>query len=140
MSRIVSFADGFSSVTAPEDTSNQEWYEIKNGVVSELVTSFVGSAFMYYELKRKNTITVDDEDVEVEYSQTGSIIINEKKGVYKLSFGNYTGDEIIVDEIVNDYGVKFTMNEATGELYYDSGSMIVTDYLGTLKLSNVRIL
>lgn len=132
MSRVLTFADGFSSATVPQDSTYQETYPISNNATNGELFTLVGSAFFEYELKRKDSL--DSK------CQTGSITINEKDGVFSVSFGNYSGDTMVVEEIVNDFETVISIDEVTGVLSYDTGAMGGDDYEGTLKMSIMRIL
>ena len=112
-----------------------EAYTIANnttsGAILTLNSSTSKSAFADYELRRSTSLGV--------FIQTGSIIFN-YDGSWSMSFGNYSGDEMIVDTISSTEHVKLTLNSGTGALTFDSGNMSGTSYSGTLKLNLVRIL
>lgn len=136
MVRVVNFADGFTSASAPTGAGSViETYTIANnttsGAILTLDSSTSKSAFVDYELRRSTSLGV--------FIQTGSIIFN-YDGSWSMSFGNYSGDEMIVDTIVNTEHVKLTLNSGTGALTFDSGNMSGTSYSGTLKLNIVRII
>lgn len=134
MARVISFADGFTSASVPTGGGSViESYTIANNATSSalftLDSSTNKSAFADYELRRETSLGV--------FIQTGSIIFA-NDGAWSLSFGNYSGDDMIVDTISNTEHVKLSLNSGTGELTYDSGNMSGTGYVGTLKLNIVR--
>lgn len=135
-SRVIEFADGFTSATAPTGAGSViENYTIANsttgGAILTLDSSTSKSAFVDYELRRSTSLGV--------FIQTGSLICT-YDGAWAISYGNYMGDEILVDTLANTEHVKFYLNSSTGALTYDSGNMSGTSYSGTFKLNIVRIL
>lgn len=135
MSNVVNFADGFTSASAPTGAGSVlESYVINNNDTGELLftldSTATKSAFVDYELRRSTSLGV--------FIQTGSMIFA-YDGAWSVSYGNYSGDEIIVDTITSTEHVKLTLNTGTGALTYDSGNMSGTSYSGTFKLNIVRI-
>ena len=135
MSRILTFADGFTSASAPTGAGSiQENYTITNnttgGALFTLNSATVTTAFADYEIHR--------EDAIESYSQSGSIIMI-FNGSWELSFGNYSGHDIFSDTIVTTENVKLMINSSTGAVIFDSGNMSGGSYIGTLKLNIVRI-
>lgn len=119
MTRIVSFADGFTSASAPSiSEENQENYILNN---NQTVTDVIGllfdssnykSVFFDYEIERIGSTI---------YRQTGSFIAV-FNGSWSLSFGNYQGDTILEDTLANPYSVVLTINSSTGQIRYSSGN------------------
>jgi hypothetical protein len=119
VTRIVSFADGFTSASAPSiSEENQENYILNN---NQTVTDVIGllfdssnykSVFFDYEIERIGSTI---------YRQTGSFIAV-FNGSWSLSFGNYQGDTILEDTLANPYSVVLTINSSTGQIRYSSGN------------------
>lgn len=135
-SRILTFADGFTSASAPTGGGSAlESYTIANnttgGAILTIDSSVSKSAFIDYELRRSTSLGV--------FIQNGSMILS-YDGAWSVSYGNYMGDEMIVDTIASTEHVKLTLNSSTGALTYDSGNMPGTAYSGTLKLNIIRVI
>lgn len=132
--RIITFADGFSSASAPSTVVAIETYTIANnttsGAIFTLSQAVNKSASFNYELRRVDSLGT--------FIQAGSGIVS-YDGAWTLSFGNYQGDEILVDILANPEHVKLAINSSTGAITYDSGNMIGTGYIGTLKISITRM-
>lgn len=119
MTRIVSFADSFTSASAPVISgANQENYVLLN---NQAVTNIVGllfdssiykSVFFNYEVERIGSAT---------YRQVGSFIAA-FNGTWSLSFGNYQGDQIIDDSLVVPQNITLSINASTGQVSYSSGN------------------
>jgi hypothetical protein len=119
VTRIVSFADGFTSASAPSIAgANQENYVLANNQTTTDVTNLVFDSVLYksvffeYEIERIGSTI---------YRQTGSFIAV-YNGSWALSFGNYQGDTILEDTLVNPYSVVLTINSSTGQIRYSSGN------------------
>jgi hypothetical protein len=133
MTRVVTFADGFSSVSPPQTVVAVEQYNILNnttlGSILTLNSTFYKSVFFDYELRRSSSLGT--------FLQAGSAIAS-YNGSWSLSFGNFQGDDIIKSIPSLPEEVNIQLNSVTGELKYDSLNMTGTGYTGTLKLSIVR--
>jgi len=119
MTRVVNFADGFTSGSEPLISGSAlETYTLSNGVGLTNVTGllfnslFYKSVFMDFEIERVGTST---------YRQTGSLIIS-YNGTWVMNFGNYQGDSILQDPIVDDYGITLSIDSASGQVKYVSGN------------------
>lgn len=119
MTRIVSFADGFTSASAPVISgAEQENYTLLNNQAVTNVTGLVfdsssyKSVFFNYEIERIGSTI---------YRQTGSFIAA-FNGSWSLTFGNYQGDQIIDDTLVNLYNITLSINSSTGQIRYSSGN------------------
>lgn len=119
MSRIVTFADGFSSATAPVVSgSNLESYALSNNQALTNITglvfdgSEVKAVFFEYELERIGSSN---------YRQVGSFIAVYKDS-WSISFGNYQGDTIIEDTLVNPESITLSIIGASGQFQYSSGN------------------
>lgn len=141
MTRIISFADGFTSGSTPTLSGpSVEEYVIANNQASAVSfsTAFTidgsdyKSAFVNFELFR--------EDVSNEYLQAGSFILSYDGTNWALEFGSFDGAEIVSDALTNAYNVilQVSTSVGVGEIKYRSGNM-GSSYVGTLKLSITRI-
>jgi hypothetical protein len=120
MTRIVSFADGFTSASAPVVSgAEQENYTLLN---NQSVTDITGllfdsnankSVFINYELERIGSSI---------YRQVGSLIAV-FNGTWSITFGNYQGDQIIDDTLVNTYSITLSIDPTTGQMRYSSGNL-----------------
>lgn len=118
--RVVSFADGFTSSTAPSFQGFiQENYSILNNQsltnISGLAfdSSLYKSVFIDFEIERIGTST---------YRQSGSMTLV-YNGSWSITFGNYQGDSIIEDVLSQDYGITLSVVGATGQLQYSSNNL-----------------
>jgi hypothetical protein len=119
VTRIVSFADSFTSASAPVISgAEQENYTLSN---NQSVTNIPGlvfdssaykSVFFNYEIERIGSTI---------YRQTGSFIAA-YNGTWSLSFGNYQGDQIIDDSLVVPQNITLSINASTGQISYSSGN------------------
>lgn len=138
MTRIVSFADGFTSSSAPVVSGGaQENYNILNNQVSSLALFTIDSAdyktaFISFELER--------EDVADEFRQSGSIVLHYDGANWVYTLGNYQGDDIINTSIDTPEQVVFeiTTSLGVGSFKYTSGNMGAS-YTGKLKAFTTRI-
>lgn len=137
--RILTFADGFTSSTAPVvgGASVQEDYVILNSATAETIFTIDGtinkSAFFTYDLKRS--------DIGGSFTQQGSGIVGFDGTAWSITFGNYQGDSIITENTPSVEEVKFYIDTAgsIGTLKYDSGTMN-TSYEGKMSIAITRIL
>lgn len=120
MARIVNFADGFTSSSAPSVTGvQQENYPLNNNQsttdVSGLIfaSSSVKSFFANFELERLGSVL---------YRQTGQLQAS-FNGSWSLDFGNYSGDSIIDDTLSSTEKVVLTIDATTGQVKYSSGNL-----------------
>jgi hypothetical protein len=135
-SRILSFADGFTSASAPTgSTGTIESYTVNNGASSQalftLLSTQTKTVFSDYELIRSSSLG--------EFKQDGSLVFRYSDGSWSITYGNYSGDEMFVDSIVNNEHCLLVINSGTGAVTISSGTLGGTSYVGTLKLNNVRI-
>jgi hypothetical protein len=117
--RIVNFSDGFVATTAPTvDGGDQENYVLSN---NQSVTNLTGllfnsaeykSVFIDFEIERIGTVT---------YRQSGSIIAA-YNGSWSITFGNYQGDTIIEDTLVNPFNITLSIDSSSGQIKYSSGN------------------
>jgi hypothetical protein len=136
MSRVVNFADGFSSASAPTGSGGaQENYTINNSASSQALFTLSSlttkTVFSDYELIRSSSLG--------EFKQDGSLVFRYSDGAWAITYGNYSGDEMLVDTIVNNEHCLLVINSSTGAVTISSGTLGGTSYVGTLKLNNVRI-
>lgn len=118
MPRIVTFADGFSSASAPDiEGSIQENYTLTNNISS--ATNINGLVFDSAE-----TITAfgSFELTRGTYHQAGSAMFICDAGVWSISLGNFDGDSILNDALDNTYNVVLSFGTA-GQVQYTSGNL-----------------
>lgn len=118
--RVINFADGFTSTSAPTiDGEVRETYTLLNNQSS--VINIAGlifpsasfkSVFFNYEIERIGTTT---------YRQVGSFIAV-YNGTWSLTFGNYQGDQIINDSLVNPENITLSIDTVSGQITYTSGN------------------
>ena len=138
MTRILSFADGFTSSTAPliSGTATQEDFVITNNVTGTTLLTIASAsyktAFFDYNLMRT--------DVGGVYIQQGAGIMSYDGTDWTVTFGNYIGSDLIVDTSPTTNQVKFYMTTSTGvgSLKYDSGAM-GGSYSGEVSFAITRI-
>lgn len=119
MSKILTFADGFSSASAPTvEGAAQENYVLANNQALTNITGLIfnsstyKSVFFDYEIERIGTST---------YRQAGNFLAV-YNGTWSLSFGNYQGDTIIEDSLLNDFNITLSIDSASGQIKYSSGN------------------
>lgn len=120
MTRIVSFADGFTSASAPVVAgAEQENYTLANNQALTNITGLIfdsstyKSVFIDFEIERIGSST---------YRQSGSLILSHN-GTWSITFGNYQGDPIIEDVLTEDYGITLSVVGATGQIQYSSNNL-----------------
>lgn len=146
MTRIVSFADGFTSSSSPDVAGGTQYnFPIlnnqtvatpltdENGDVLVLDLAKTKSAFIKCEISR-----FDDED---SYLQAIDLkIIHENTG-WKLEPGNYIGADVLqLSDIVSDKDLVIILDPDTGEFSYLSGNMAGDNPEGMLKLIITKVL
>lgn len=118
--RVVTFADGFVSTTPPVlEGEVSESYTLLNNQsspanISGLIINSADykSAFVNYEIERIGTTT---------YRQVGSFIAV-YNGTWSITFGNFQGNEVIADSLVNPENITISINASTGQVSYTSGN------------------
>jgi hypothetical protein len=141
MTRLVTFADGFTAATPPDVTPGaQENFVLLNNQAA--FTNFTGlildstrtkSVFFEYELERH-------DDTLGTFRQQGTLMIINGVSGWEIQSGNYIGINMLNDTIVNPQDVIFTVDSVTGQMQYKSGNMSGANYLGNLKTIITRVL
>lgn len=120
MTRVVSFADGFTSASAPVIAgAEQENYTLLN---NQALTNITGLSFDSASYK---SVFIDFEVERIgssSYRQSGSMILV-YNGTWSMTFGNYQGDAIIEDVLTEDYGITLSVVGATGQIQYSSNNL-----------------
>jgi len=132
-SRIIQFADGFTSATAPSGVNGViETYSIANNGGATTIATYDNADFKTvistYELFRSTSLG--------SFKQEGSVTFTYVSGSWLINYGNYSGNEMIVDSIVNTEHI--TLSFSGNNLRYTSGNMAGTSYTGSFKLSSTR--
>lgn len=143
-SRILNFADGFTSATAPTSGggATQEEYAILNntlgGTLFTTDKTMIRSVFINYELMRKNN--------DGTFVQTGQMTLQYDGTAWNFSLGNfktnYQGGEYSMlrsDAIESVEEVQLLIDPVSGALTYNSGNMNSLSYDGTFILDITRI-
>jgi hypothetical protein len=137
MTRIINFADGFTSATEPSiEGLDQENYVIANNAVStELFTinaSVYKSAFFNFELIRS-----DDTN---SYIESGEFKVLFYEGQWNIVKSISIGHEMFSSSIDEAFNVQIYMDTTgdVGSIKYNSGEM-GNNYSGSLKISISRI-
>lgn len=141
MTRLVSFADGFTAASPPDVTPGaQENFVLLNNQAA--FTNFTGlildstrtkSAFFEYEIERH-------DDTLGTFRQQGELMVVFGVTGWEIQTGNYIGQLMLVDTIVNPQETIFTVDSVTGQVQYKSGNMSGANYSGTLKTIITRVL
>lgn len=125
--RVVNFSDGFTSTTPPTGIgSAQEDYIILNNVTN-------GPLFTMNHAVNK-TAFADFELIRGAFHQSGSMIIA-YDGAWSITFGNFSGDDMINDPILSAEQISIHIDAVSGLISYDSGDLTA----GTLKLNITRV-
>jgi hypothetical protein len=138
MTRLVSFADGFTSASSPTVTgSEQETYVLANNTASATnITGFLlsssecKSAFGDFEIERVDSLN--------EYRMAGSFIAYYDGSAWAVDFGSFSGDNLLVDSITNTSHVILTITSA-GQLQFQTGNMAGTGYVGKIRVSLTKV-
>jgi hypothetical protein len=138
MSRVVTFADGFSASSMPTLTGGtQEDFNINNNQAAPYALVAVDaadckSAFIDFELSRYNGST--------EFRQSGSMIASYDGTDWILNISNYQGDDMVQDAITSVEHVVFSIGTVAGlgTIYHTSGNMATVHY-GKLRTFITRI-
>jgi len=138
MTRIVDFADGFTSASAPSISGGSlETYTLSNNQASFTNTglsfdsSTHTSAFIDFELLRTDA-------TPSYYSQSGKIIAAYDGTAWSIEFGNFIGDEIVADSLASAFNVQFQIT-SLGVIQYKSGNMTGGSHSCEWKLAVTRI-
>jgi hypothetical protein len=138
MSLIVSFADGFTSASAPTIAgSSPEEYSILNNQ-----SSFANITGLLFDSAVHTTIFMDYE-IELSdatpslYRQSGSLIASYDGSAWLLEAGSYVGDSVLTTSAPIAGEIQLQMSG--GQVQYKSGNMAGGSFSGTLKLSITRV-
>lgn len=139
MTRVVSFADGFTSASMPNvATAGQEQYDIANNVstltnIAGLDFSSYTSVFIDFEIYR--------EDAADSFRQAGRMTITKDGADWIFNLGNYQGEDLLRlgDEVMTAPEEVFLWITPAGQMQYKTGNMSAVSYLGKLKLQITRI-
>lgn len=132
-SRIITFSDGFTSATAPGGANGViETYPIANNAIATTLATYnstlIKTVISTYELIRSTSLGT--------FKQEGSVTFTFVSGSWSINYGNYSGNEMIVDSITNTEHI--TLSFSGDNLQYTSGNMTGTSYVGSFKLSSTR--
>lgn len=133
MTRIITFADGFSSATAPSTGGTfQAQYTLTNNQASAatiltLDPTAVKTHFYEMEIERLGSL---------EYRQSITAVLT-YNGSWELNLGSWQGDEIVLDALDNTYNITLTISG--NNLQYTSGNLS-GHTLSKIKINDTGIL
>ena len=137
MPKIIEFADGFSSASAPDiEGGTQEVISLLNNqtgtAISELDFDGFSSVFIDFEVHRFDDVST--------FRQVGTAIFRKNPSTLLWSFdlGNYTGDSIIEESISSPEHIVLSI-DGSGQVSYDSGNM-GSGHTAILKIVLLRFL
>jgi hypothetical protein len=144
MTRLVTFADGFTSATPPDVTPGaQEDYIILNNQAAyvplldnsgnQLILDSTKhkSVFADFELERVQGATI--------YRQSGTFMIILGLTGWEIQYGNYIGQDLLqISGLASPEHVELAVDSVTGHVTYISGSLIGSTSI--LKTIMTRIL
>lgn len=136
--RVLTFADGFTSASAPDVVGGEvAEYSIANNLSSATnVTGFLfddeteRSVFVEYQLTRA-------DDTPASYIQSGSFILVYDAG-WSMEFGPYVGDALIQDSITSTEHVVLTVTSG-GQIQVATGNMTGANHSCVLRVAYTRI-
>lgn len=133
MTRVVSFADGFTSASAPTITAGtEESYTLANNqAATNLGIDLTGyrAAIADFSVKRTDTVTTVE--------QSGSIIFHYDGVNWNIELGSYVGDNLITASVSSATDIALTMSG--NSVRYATGNMTGGTHTGSIKMSIVRL-
>lgn len=136
MTRIVEFADGFSSASEPVVSGTSVEYEIDNNI-----STFTNIGFSFDESNETSAILeieierIDDSDT---YRSSGSVTAYYDGSDWQLTFGLFSGDNIISDsDVSTDLKTAIQITTA-GVMQYKTGNMTGGNHEGKIKVLTTR--
>jgi hypothetical protein len=133
MPRVISFADGFTSSSAPTISSgSEESFTLNNNQAATNIgidLSGYRAAFVNYSIRRSDTVTTVE--------QSGDIVFHYDGAAWNIERGNYVGDSVLADSIVNTYDVVLSMSGTN--VRYATGNMVGGTHTCTIKMEIVRL-
>jgi len=133
MTRVASFADGFTSASAPTLSSGtEESFTINNNqAATNIGIDLTGyrAAFATYSLKRTDTVT--------SIEQSGSIIFHYDGSAWSIEFGTYSGDDVLKSSVSAVTDIALTMSG--NNVQYATGNMTGGTHTGSIKMEIVRL-
>jgi hypothetical protein len=137
MTKILDFSDGFTSTSPPVTVStDQENFTILNNQTNILLFDIDALDFKSAEL----FFTLSRADVGNVYIQTGSAFLNYDGTNWAITFGNFTGSDMIQNSISNPFEVVIYVTNlvGVGSIKYSSGNMGAS-YTGSMAINITRI-
>jgi hypothetical protein len=138
MSLVVTFADGFTSASAPTLAgSSPEEYALLNN--QSAFTNITGLSFN----SANHTTAFIDFEIELSdatpslYRQSGSMIASYDGSAWLLEPGAYIGDAVLTTSA--PVAGEIQIQVSGGQVQYKSGNMTGGSFSGTLKLSITRV-
>lgn len=115
------FSDGFTSATVPDLGGDS----IESFTLLNNQASFVNITGLAFDSSSNKTVFIDYEleRIGTLIKRQSGYIIATFNGTWFFSLGNYQGDSIIEDTILNNYSVVLRIDPITGQFEYQSGNM-----------------
>lgn len=127
---LVDFADGFTSSSEPVvEGAVQENYTLLDNQAT--LTNITG---LVLDNAKSETYFADYELKRGAFKQDGRLMFRYAGGAWAISHGNYDGDTLIKDALVNPQDIVLAISG--GQLQYQSG---LVGSAGTLKILISRI-
>lgn len=136
MTRVVEFADGFSSADEPVVSGTSVDYEIDNNI-----STFTNLGFSFDESNETSAIIeieierIDDSDT---YRANGSMTAYYDGSDWGLTFGLFSGNNMLSDSDVSSDLKTAIQITNVGVMQYKTGNMTGGNYEGKVKVSITR--
>lgn len=138
MTRLIEFADGFTSASAPSIAGNSaENYPLLNNQAAfvnitglDFDETITTTAFIALEIERSDA-------TPALYRQSMTLIASYDGSAWLLEAGSFIGDEMLADSVASPQFVQLQMSG--GQVQYKSGNMVGGTYAGEFKFSITRI-
>lgn len=138
MTMTLHFADGFTSNSSPQidGVGNESFPLLNNQIVPVKIDnlSFMdcSSVDAYLEIERQNGSIVYRQCMNIMFS------FDSNTAVWSYDMGGFRADDLLKDAIVDEQDVTLEI-DINGDLWYTSGNMDDTGYVGKFKFNLNRI-
>ncbi len=137
MTRLISFADGFTSASAPSVSDlPMDAYPLANNVsaltnITGLDFSAYSSVFAECEVERIDSNGTNRQVIDIKFSKNAT--------VWSMDFGSWRGSDLIQPALTSIESVVISITGA-GQVQYQSGNMTGTGYIGNFKFNFIKAL
>lgn len=144
MTRLVTFADGFTSATPPDVTPGaQEDYIVLNNQAAPVALMDNSGNQLILDSTKHKSVFADYELERVQggttYRQSGTFMIILGAAGWEIQYGNYIGQDLLQNGgLVNPEHVQLAIDPVTGYVTYTSGNLVGSTSI--LKTIMTRIL